>query len=195
MKKLLKSITVFSLLFATTAAMATEPKIDLKTGNEGKSLVLEMDASSAKSEVQLTDSNDNVVHHENVSNSYYAKKFNFKDLKTGTYYLTVENPLKKVAYTIRLKNKEIEIVNKKEISQLPVLRKSGKRIYLNLLNKDMNTVKVTVVNGNREQLNSKVFKGDLTIGNVYNFENALKDNYLVVVEDGKNIYSQDITIK
>lgn len=195
MKKYLKSTAILTLLFATTAAMATEPKIDLKTGNEAKSLVLEMDATSSESEVRLTDSNDNIVHYENVSKSSYTKKFNLKNLKNGTYYFTVENPLKKVVYTISLKNKEIKITNKRESSQNPVLRKSGDRIYLNLLNKNLGTVKVKVVNGNNEQLDSRVFKGDLIIGNVYNFENAIKDNYLVVVYDGKNTYRQSISIK
>ena len=37
--------------------------------------------------------------------------------------------------------------------------------------------------------------GDLNIGNVYNFENAIRDNYIVVVHDGKNTYRQSISIE
>lgn len=195
MKKFLKSAAVLTLLFATTAAMATEPKIDLTTDNEAKSLVLEMDATSGESEIRLTDANDNIVHYENVSQSAYAKKFNLKSLANGTYYFTVENPSKKMVYTISLKNKEIKIADKRESSQIPVLRKSGDRIYLNLLNKDLNTVRVKIINGNNESLESQIFKGDLTVGEVFNFENAIKDNYLVVVQDGRNTYRQSISIK
>lgn len=195
MKNILKNTTILTLLFAITTGMATEPKIDLKTDSEAKILVLEMDATSSKSEVRLTDSNDNIVHYENVSESSYTKKFNLKNLEDGIYYFTVENPLKKLVYTINLNNREIKIANKKESSQIPVLRKSGYRIFLNLLNKDLNTVKVKVVNGNNEQLDSRVFMGDLNIGNVYNFENAIRDNYIVVVHDGKNTYRQSISIE
>ncbi|MBD1260526.1 hypothetical protein HZY62_07990 [Maribacter polysiphoniae] len=195
MKNILKNTAILTLLFAITTGMATEPKIDLKTDSEAKILVLEMDATSSKSEVRLTDSNDNIVHYENVSESSYTKKFNLKNLEDGIYYFTVENPLKKLVYTINLNNREIKIANKKESSQIPVLRKSGYRIFLNLLNKDLNTVKVKVVNGNNEQLDSRVFMGDLNIGNVYNFENAIRDNYIVVVHDGKNTYRQSISIE
>ena len=195
MKKFLKSIAVLTLLFASTAAMATEPKIDLKTGNDAKSLVLEMDAAFGTSEIRLTDSNDNIVHYENVSNASYTKTFNLKNLENGTYYFSVENPQEKVVYTITLKNREIKINHKRGSSQIPVLRTSGDKIYLNLLNKDLNTVKVKVFNGNNEPLKSQVFKGDFTIGKVFNFENALKDNYMVVVQDGKNVYHQIIAIK
>lgn len=195
MKNILKNTAILTLLFAITTGMATEPKIDLKTDSEAKILVLEMDATSSKSEVRLTDSNDNIVHYENVSESSYTKKFNLKNLEDGIYYFTVENPLKKLVYTINLNNREIKIANKKESSQIPVLRKSGYRIFLNLLNKDLNTVKVKVVNGNNEQLDSRIFMGDLNIGNVYNFENAIRDNYIVVVHDGKNTYRQSISIE
>jgi len=178
-----------------TAASTTEPKIDLKTGNDSKSLVLELDATSGESEVQLSDANDNIVHYENVSKNTYIKKFNLKNLENGTYYLTVENPIKKAVYTVTLKNREIKIADKRESSQIPVLRKSGDRIYLNLLNTDLNTVRVKVVNGNNEPLESQIFKGDLTVGEVFNFENAIRDNYLVVVQDGKNTYRQSISIE
>lgn len=195
MKKFLKSTAVMTLLFATTAAMATEPKINLKTGNEAKGLVLEMDAVSGTSEIRLIDSNDNIFHYEDISKSSYAKKFNLKNLENGTYYFTVENSLKKVVYTLTLKNSEIKIANKTESSQIPVLRTSGDKIYLNLLNKGRNTVRVKVFNGNNEQLESQVFKGDFTIGKVFNFENALEDNYIVVVQDGKSLYRQSIAVK
>jgi len=195
MKKFLKSTAVLIVLLATTAAMATKPKIDLKTGNDAKSLVLELDAAFGTSEIRLTDSNDNIVHFENISESYHSKKFNLKNLENGTYYFSIENPLKKVVYTLTLKNREIKITNKNSSSQIPVLRKSGDRIYFNLLNKDLNTVRVKVLNGNSEPLKSQVFKDDLTIGQVFNFENALEDNYTVVVQDGKNVYHQSIAVK
>jgi len=183
-----------TLLFATTAAMATESKIDLKTVNEAKSIVLEMDATSGTSEIRLSDSNDNTVHYENVSKANYTKTFNLKNLENGTYYFSVENPQEKVVYTITMKNREVKIIDKRVSSQIPILRISGDKIYLNLLNKDLNTVKIEVFNGNNEILNSQVFKVDLTVARVYNFENALKDNYLVVVQDGKSVYRQSISV-
>ncbi|MBT8314876.1 MAG: hypothetical protein KJP26_10500 [Maribacter sp.] len=195
MKNFLKNITVLIILFATTAAMATEPKIDLKTGNEGTSLVLEMDAVSETSEIRMTDSNDNIVHYETITKNSYAKKFNLKNLENGNYYFTVESPSKKVTYSITLKNREIKIFHKKESSQIPVLRVSGDRVYFNLLNKDEGTVRIRVLNGNGESLKSQVFKGNINVGKVFNFENALEDNYLVVVQDGKSVYRQSISVK
>lgn len=195
MKKFLKNAAVLTLFFATTSAIATEPKINLKTGNDAKSLVFEMDHAFGTSEIRLTDSNDKIFHFENISESSHTKKFNLKNLENGTYYFNVDNPLKKVVYTLTLKNREIIITNINESPQIPVLRISGDRVYFNLLNKDLNTVRVKVLNGNNEQLESQVFMGDFTIGKVFNFENALEDNYMVVVQDGKNIYHQTIAIK
>ncbi|MDT7828435.1 hypothetical protein RQM65_07155 [Pricia sp. S334] len=195
MKKFLKGTAVSALLLATTAVMATEPKIDLKTGNDAKSLVLEMDDASGTSEIRLTDSNGKTVHYENLSKSTYSKKFNMEELANGTYYFTVEHFPKKVVYAIALTSREIKIDSKMESSQTPVLTVSDNRIYLNLLNNDLNTVRAKVFNGNNQQLQHLVFKNDFTVGKVFNFENALVDDYRVVVEDGKNVYRQTISVK
>lgn len=195
MKKFLRSTAVLTLLFGVTAAMANEPRISLKTGDGARSLILIMDAASGKSDIQITDSNNNTVYYENVWNGSYAKKFDLGKLKNGTYYFTVEIPSKKVVYAMDLNNKEIKIGNKSVSTQIPVLRKSGAKIYLNLLNKDQNKVSVRVFNGRHELLKSKTFKDDVKVGAVFNFENANKDYYTVIVKDHNNVYRQGISIE
>lgn len=195
MKNSIKGSVAFALLFTTLTAMANEPKIDVNPSNEAKSLVLEMDAVAGTSQLRLTDAKDNVFHYENILEGPYAKKFNLRNLENGTYYLTIENPSKKVVYTINLKNRETKITNKKESTHIPVLRTFGDRIYLNLWNGDLNTVRVKVYNGNNEEVEDQIFNGNLTVGKIYNFENALKDNYSVVVQDGIKVYRQSISVE
>lgn len=184
-------------MFYTMAGMANEndPKINLVSSNDPKSVVLEMDSRSDKSVIELKDSKENIIHYEQILKGEYFRKFNLKDLPQGTYYFTVESESESVIYTLNLKNNKVAIVNKTEKSTKPVLRKVDDKVYFNLLNPNLKDVNIKILNSNNESVFEESIKGELMPGKVFNFKSALKDSYTVIVTNGSDHYMQNIVVK
>lgn len=195
MKKIFKCTAVLALLFTTATAFANEPKISVTPQEDSKSIIVRVDASASESHIKLIDNDYRTLYAEQLSDADYVKKFNLKDLEKGTYYLEVENGKKSVQYAIEVKENIISVGKIQENSAKPVFRKVGNKIYLNLLNVDLNTVRVKVFNGGNQEVEDQIFNGYLIVDKVYNFEKALKDTYSVVVQDGKKVYRLSIAVK
>ena len=197
MKNYFKITAVGAAMFYTMAGMANEndPKINLVSSNDPKSVVLEMDSRSDKSVIELKDSKENIIHYEQILKGEYFRKFNLKDLPQGTYYFTVESESESVIYTLNLKNNKVAIVNKTEKSTKPVLRKVDDKVYFNLLNPNLKDVNIKILNSNNESVFEESIKGELMPGKVFNFKSALKDSYTVIVTNGSDHYMQNIVVK
>ncbi|MFT7036774.1 MAG: hypothetical protein ACJA2S_005314 [Cyclobacteriaceae bacterium] len=192
MKKFLKITAVAALMFVTMTSMADDSKISLVSGNEAKNLILKVGWHSDGS-VQLTDQKGNTLFSKSVLNSDYTKGFNMKNLDAGTYYLSVANSLRSVVFTLNLENSEVKIV-KEDKSYRPFFKKAGDKIYLNLYNVGQETVAIKIVDSRHQEVFRKSIKGELIIGEVFNFEKAFKDTYTLMVTNDKNTYYQDIKI-
>src|SRR5690606_11294912 len=118
MKNYFKITAVGAAMFFTMTSMANEidPKINLASGSDPKSVVLEMDSRSDKSVIELKDAKENIIYYEQILKGDYFRKFNLKDLQVGTYYFTVENASESVIYTLNVMNNKVAIVNKTEKS-------------------------------------------------------------------------------
>ncbi len=195
MKKFLKSTAVLALVFTTATGMANEPKISVTPQEDSKSIVLRLDAYANESNIKLIDNDLRTLYSDRISENRYIKKFNLNDLEKGTYFLEVENGKKSVRYTLNISENDVVVDTREESNDTPVFKKVGNKIHVNLLNEDLNTVRVKVFNGNNQEVEDHIFNGDLTIGKVYNFEKALKDTYSVVVQDGTKVYRQSISVK
>ena len=194
MKKYLKITAVVALMFAAMTSMANEPKINLVPGNVAKSLILELDPQSGKLDVKLTDKNENTLYSESILNSSYTKEFDLKKLDAGTYYFSVENPLRSVVFTLNVKNGEVQIT-KEDNMYKPIFRKVGDKVYLNLFNAGQEKVAIKVVDSGNREVFRKSIKGELIVSEVFNFEKAFKDSYTFTVKDAKDTYSQNIEIE
>ncbi|WP_157943704.1 MULTISPECIES: hypothetical protein [Arenibacter] len=194
MKKFLKSIAVLSVMFITMTSMANNPKISLTSGIDSKSLIFEMDGQSMESKIRMTDENAKTIFSENILNANYAKKFNLKDLEIGTYYFTIENSFSSVVYTFVIDSNEIRIRNKEENTAKPIFRKTGDKIAINLFNGDQQKVDIEIVDSRNNTVFKESTKGELVIGKVINFENAINGNYTIIVKDGEETHYQNIFI-
>ncbi|MEG3655916.1 hypothetical protein V5097_00800 [Arenibacter palladensis] len=194
MKKVLKSITVMTLMFITMTSMANNPKISLTSGIDSKSLVFEMDAQTMESKIRMTDKNAQTIYSENVLNANYSKKFNLKDLEIGTYNFIIENPFSSVVYTFVVDSKEIKIKNKEENTSKSIFRITGNKIFINLFNGDQQKVDIEILNSSSDIVFQESTKGELLIGKVINFDKAIKGNYTIIVKNGKETYYQNIII-
>lgn len=195
MRKYLKNTAALALVFTTATVMAREPKISVVPQEDSKSVVLRLDTNAEETNIKFIDNDLRTLYSNRTTEAKYRKKFNLKDLKKGTYYLEIENDEKSVRYTLGVKENDITVVKEQERTEIPVLRKVGSKIYLNLLNEDLNTVRVKVFNSKDQEVENQIFSDRLTVGEVYNFEKALKDSYTVVVQDGTKTYRQSISVQ
>ncbi len=194
MKTILKFTAVVAFMFITMTSRANELKFSLVADKDAKSLVFELESGSKESIVKLIDGHTNIIYQERISNEGYAKRFNLKDLEPGTYYFSVENPIKNVVYTLNVERTEVEIVKRKDNKAKVVFRKVGDKVYVNLLNQDLDKVDIKIVNGNNTAVYHESFNDSLTVGKVFNFEKAIADRYTIVVSDGHDSYYENIEV-
>lgn len=194
MRKVVRTIATVALMFVVATGIAKEPKLSL-TPNAEKSLNFEMDVKSEQTLVQITDMNGAIIYSENIKETLeYSKKFNFESLDNGNYSLKVEDDLKETIFTFSVHEYEIIIVDRKENAK-PIFRKSGEKVFLNLLNLEKEAVKITVYDSENRVVYTQTITDTILVEKAFNFEGAFKDTYLVVVKNGKDIFYEDVVVE
>lgn len=195
MKNILKSFVALSLLFVTTTGLANKPEISLTTASDSKSLVVALEEQTLASKIELTNANKQIIYSENIAKNNCSKKFNLKDLRAGTYFFSIENAISSVVYTLKINQNKVEIANKEKSSIVPVIRKSNKKVTINLYNPDQKRVHILITDSSDRVVYKESTSGKLTIEKAFNFEKAVKDRYTIKVIDGKKTYKKSITIE
>lgn len=181
-------------MLVTTNSMANEPKMSLATGEDSKSIVLEMDSQAKESKIKITDGNDLIIYFENIGNAKFTKKFNFKNLAVGNYYFIIENTLSSTTYTLSVDNYDVKIKSKLVNTTKPIFRTVDDKVYVNLFNTDQQKVDIEIVNSQGSIVFKESTKGELTIGKAFNFKKAQKGRYTIIIKDGEKIYYKNIVI-
>lgn len=194
MKKIVRSIAVVALMFVVATGLAKEPKLSL-TPNVEKSLNFEMDKTSEQTFVSIVDTNGVIIYTEEIAvANIYSKKFNLKNLPEGSYFLKVEDALKEMVFAFVIDDSEIKIMERKENAK-PVFRKKDGRVFLNLLNLEKEVIKIKVFDSDGRIVFQETITDEILIEKVFNFEDAFKDNYTVIVKNKKDTYFEAVTVK
>ena len=115
------------------------------------------------------------------------------NLEEGLYYLKMESLIRTVEFTISVEDSEVNVIARNEVTK-PFFRKNGDVLYLNYLNQKLNPVVVNVVDSSNRLVFTQKFDKDLVVGKVFNFTNAVKDEYTVSVSEGANTYYETISV-
>ncbi|SMP10692.1 hypothetical protein SAMN06265375_1011344 [Muriicola jejuensis] len=83
----------------------------------------------------------------------------------------------------------------KELKEGPYFRKSGDKLFLNFFNKEMGDVQIKVIDSENRVLYSETLKSTLVVEKAFNFGNAEKDSYKVVVRDANDSYAEYYVVK
>jgi hypothetical protein len=142
----------------------------------------------------MRDLDQNIIFYDNVTDTDYAKKFNLKNLESGTYFLEVENTSQFVTYTLALESKEVKIINKEERFTPVVFGKEGNKVHLNLENSDLSKVEIKIMNENNAKFFGESLASQKNIDKTFNFEKAVKGVYTISVKDGKKVYLQNVSV-
>ncbi|MEQ8216729.1 MAG: hypothetical protein RH981_00745 [Arenibacter sp.] len=194
MKAVLKLTAVAALLLSSSIAMANDPGMYLTTVKEAKRLVLKLNKQTESSTLTLTDTEKHQIFMENIKEDEdYTKKFDLSKLDEGLYFLKMESLTRTVEFTISVEDSEVNVIARDEITK-PFFRKNGDVLYINYLNQKLSPVVISVVDSaNRVVFTQKLDK-ELVVGKVFNFTNAVKDDYTVSVSEGTNTYYETISV-
>jgi len=194
MKKVVRSIAVVALMFVAATGLAKEPKLSL-TPNTQKSLNFEMDIASVQTSLSIVDANGVIIYTERIAKgNIFSKKFDLQNLPEGSYILEVEDALKETIFEFTLNGSEIKIAEKR-VNTKPVFRKKEGRVFLNLLNLDREEVIIKVYDSENRVVFQEIIADEMLIEKVFNFNDAFKDNYTVRVQNKKDSYFENITVK
>lgn len=194
MKTIKKFTAVVALMFTIIVSAANEPKLNLVADSDAKSLVFKLDTQSKETSIKLIDDEDHVIYSENIAGqNLYSKKFDLQNLNNGLYFLKVDNPDSVIKYTVRLADTKVEIIDMKEKSK-PFFRLKDEMVYLNLLNTELDDVKIKVYNGNNDLLYKETIKESIVVEKAFNFKKAYQDNYVIVIQDKNETYYKEVNI-
>lgn len=194
MRKGMKTLVCFSLLFTATFAMAVTPKIDLVGSNTSKEITFKVGEEAAKMTLTLTDAYGVVVYAERINAAGINKKFDLKQLDNGTYYFKTSSDIRTIAYTITVVENAVQISDRKEYTK-PFFKKSTDRMTLNFLNTDASDVSLKVYDDASRLVFSEDYKNTMVIEKAFNFTKAYAGNYMVVLNDGGLVYSDSFEVK
>ena len=194
MKAVLKLTAVAALLLSSTIAMANDPGMYLTTVKEAKRLVLKLNKQTESSTLTLTDTEKHQIFMENIKEDEdYTKKFDLSKLDEGLYFLKMESLTRTVEFTISVEDSEVNVIARDEITK-PFFRKNGDVLYLNYLNQKLSPVVINVVDSSNRLVFTQKFDKELVVGKVFNFTNAVKDDYTVSVSEGTKTYYETISV-
>ncbi|MCK0137061.1 hypothetical protein [Arenibacter sp. S6351L] len=194
MKAVLKLTAVAALLLSSTIAMANDPGMYLTTVKEAKRLVLKLNKQTESSTLTLTDTEKHQIFMENIKEDEdYTKKFDLSKLEEGLYFLKMESLTRTVEFTISVEDSEVNVIARDEITK-PFFRKNGDVLYLNYLNQKLSPVVINVVDSANRVVFTQKFDKELVVGKVFNFTNAVKDEYTVSVSEGTKTYYETISV-
>jgi len=193
MKTIFKLSATAGLLFTVAVGMAREPKMELISKGEVKSLVFQMDSPTSETFVKLMDDQDHIIFNDKVSSGNYAKKFNLSALEDGHYYFSTENAIKTLVYTISIDDSELTLIDRKERTK-PVFRKKEDKIFLNLLNLDGNDVDIKILDSDHRTIYAETIKDETIVEKAFNFEDAFEDTYTIIVKDKEDSYYEYVTV-
>ncbi len=77
----------------------------------------------------------------------------------------------------------------------PFFRKAGDKLFLNFLNRDMGDVQIKVIDSENRILYSETLKSTLVVEKAFNFGNAEKDSYKIVVRDDNDTFAEYYVVK
>lgn len=194
MKAVLKLTAMAALLLSSTIAMANDPGMYLTTVKEAKRLVLKLNKQTESSTLTLTDTEKHQIFMENIKEDEdYTKKFDLSKLDEGLYFLKMESLTRTVEFTISVEDSEVNVIARDEITK-PFFRKNGDVLYLNYLNQKLSPVVINVVDSSNRVVFTQKFDKELVVGKVFNFTNAVKDDYTVSVSEGTKTYYETISV-
>ena len=87
-----------------------------------------------------------------------------------------------------------DVTDKNYAKKSNVFDTEGKKVRLNLSNKDLNNVDIKIINQDKAKVFGETLTSQANIDKTFNFEKAIRGNYIISVKDGNKVYYQNIRV-
>ncbi len=194
MKKVFKVAAVVAFMLTATVSFAIEPILNVVIGQD-KVLDMKMNADSNQTHVKIIDANYEIIFYENVdSEDVYSKRFNFKSLENGTYFLSVDDALKETVFTLSIADSDISILKKAENFK-PIYIREDDKVFMNFLNLEKEEVKITVFDSDGRTVYEEIVNDENKIEKVFNFSEAYEDTYTIIIKNKNARFYEQVVVK
>jgi hypothetical protein len=199
--KLLNSVwmsMVMLLSFSITANAADIlPRVSLKSIPTEQKITIKVQNLKENHTVTLLDVAGVVLMKEQTGEQdTYAKLLNLENLDKGSYFVIVENSLRKQVYPFTLTNKGAEIKEyQAKTYYKPVVRVQKEYLDISMFNGMITNVNVTIYGQGVDPLFTERFENALTIERRYKLKDFPRGKYKIKVATPENTYVEYFEVR
>jgi hypothetical protein len=184
-----------ALLPLTGFAGSPESPVFIKVGQNQK-LVVEIRQVLENAELRLVNGNKETVYAEVVPTGKptYAKSLNLEALQSGDYVLIVRNGNREVRQPFSLLENQLSLdANSRYELFLPQVKISGEALEVNLLNRQVATTRVAILNQAGELVYEDIIPNTIAVRRRYRLEKLDSGTYTVVVSTPEQVFYKDFS--
>jgi hypothetical protein len=181
---------VLVVVLAVKAFAGSAPKVSLVPYANERAVITVENLSNLTSELAIEDANGYMVyfHESKIASENYSKKFDFKNLRNGSYKVIATNGYGKMALSFNVENGKVIVDAENESENVPVVLVKDDMLKVSYLNHSLKDVKIKLLSEYGE-FYSKELGNDFTITTGFNLNRLERGEYAVVIENGKKSYS------
>ena len=184
-----------TLLPLTGFAGSPESPVFIKVGQNQK-LVVEIRQVLENAELRLVNGHKETVYAEVVPTGKptYAKSLNLEALQSGDYVLIVRNGNREVRQPFSLQENQLSLdANSRYELFLPQVKISGEALEVNLLNRQVATTRVAILNQAGELVYEDIIPNTIAVRRRYRLEKLDSGTYTVVVSTPEQVFYKDFS--
>lgn len=143
---------------------------------------------------QLIDEQGRVVYNNKIrAVDQVVKSYDLSGLEKGDYTMIIEDEMSIDKIFLELSDAEIVLLKKsKPIYKPIIIKQAGRKVHFNLLSR---TKDVTLsVSKNDEEFYAKTYKGEPSIGQIIDFSQADRGEYVIRVSILGEVFYENISI-
>ncbi|MDG3583781.1 MULTISPECIES: DUF3244 domain-containing protein [Galbibacter] len=192
MKKTIKNSMLVVILSVMTLAMARANDFYLSVKkDDNRTVDLFIEKTNQPLAISFVDARGEVLYNYKYKElPTNVKRYNFKNLPTGTYYFVVESETKIEKVPVVLSENETVVKRGKTTTiYKPYFRKDNNLLSVNMLSIDESPVDVKIYNETTNQLiHEEVLKGEKSLGKRFDFSNVNGVYRFEVTHKGNTFY-------
>ncbi len=196
--KTIKFLTLVLIAsFATTYVMASGGlKVDFSDSENNATLVEMSNVKSSHYEIQLKDKFGNRIYslETETPSIILKKKFDFSNLKDGTYWFSVDSNNEKTLKKLNMEKGNVTVEEVRKSIQ-PFFTKDGEMLKLSFLNPHQEGVNLYVYSANRQVLAEAELGSGFSIHKAVDLSKLRFGDYHVVLANDMDIYEYRFSIR
>jgi hypothetical protein len=198
MKNLNKVMLIVIMVMASTMSFANGDKPTVKVQTVGaKTIALTASGfGTSETQIKLRDEKGSILHTERIlGENEYSKKFDLNSLKTGTYYIEVENETSFSTVSVEVSAVSTNVLNdSKVVIMKPVIRRNGDLLDILMPSEDSASVEVSIYDSNFKRVFKETVAGSNDLRR-YNLSQLAQGDYRIKMNAGGKEFIQFVAVK